>query len=46
MTTITKMKIKLFGKTETIFRVLDKEGEVLGVFLTQAEAVAYVAASA
>jgi hypothetical protein len=46
MTTITKMKIKLLGKTETIFRVLDKDGEVLRVFATQAEAVAYAAAGA
>jgi hypothetical protein len=41
--TINKLTIKLFGKKETIFRVLDKDGEVVKVFLTLEEAQAFVA---
>lgn len=43
MNTIDKLTIKLFGKKETVYRVLDADGEVLRVFATLAEAQAHVA---
>jgi len=36
--TISKITVKFLGKKESMFRVLDKAGEVLQVFCTQAEA--------
>lgn len=41
---VTAIKIKLFGKTETLFRVLDASGEVLQVLETREEAEAWIAA--
>ena len=41
--TIHTMKIKLFGKTETMFRVLDESGEVLFVACDKAEAEQWMA---
>lgn len=41
--TISKMTIKFLGKKETVFRVLDKEGEVVGVFASLEEAKAFLA---
>jgi hypothetical protein len=40
--TISKMKIKFLGKTGTLYRVLDRSGEVLQVFETQKEAEDFV----
>jgi hypothetical protein len=41
---ITTIKIKLFGKTATMYRVLDSKGGVLQVLETEAEAAAWIAA--
>lgn len=41
---VTSIKIKLFGKTQTMFRVLDAHGQVLQVAETEAEALAWIAA--
>jgi hypothetical protein len=41
---ISKIKIKLFGKTEFMFRVLDQNGEVLKVAVTEEECAAWIAA--
>lgn len=41
---IHAMKIKLFGKVGTLYRVLDAKGEVLQVLETEAEAAAWIAA--
>ena len=40
--TITAMTIKLFGKKETVFRVFNQTGEIVGVFATKQEAQAFV----
>lgn len=40
--TINKMKIKLFGKVDTLYRVLDKDGEVLQVLETEKEAQEWI----
>jgi hypothetical protein len=40
---ITTLKIKLFGKTEVLFRVLDSKGEVVQVSETKEEAEAWLA---
>lgn len=42
--TINAMKIKLFGKVATMYRVLDADGGVLQVLETQEEAAAWIAA--
>ena len=39
--TITKLTIKLFGNKETLYRVLDADGEVVQVFSTLEEAKAF-----
>ena len=44
--TINKMAIKFLGKKGIIFRVLDKNGEVLQVFTDLAEANEYIKANA
>ena len=41
--TIHTMKIKLFGKIETVYRVLDKAGEVLHVAADKADAEQWIA---
>jgi hypothetical protein len=41
---IDTLKIKLFGKTAAMFRVLDAKGGVLQVFETRVEAEAWMAA--
>jgi len=41
---LTKMKIKLFGKTEVLFRVLDENGEVIKVAETEQEAQEWMSA--
>ena len=41
--TISKMTIKFLGKKETVFRVLDKDGEVVSVFASLEEAAAFLA---
>lgn len=41
---ITSMKIKLFGKVATMYRVLDEKGGVLQVLETKEEAEAWIAA--
>lgn len=41
---INPMKIKLFGKVATMYRVLDAKGGVLQVLETEAEAAAWIAA--
>jgi hypothetical protein len=43
---ISQIKIKLFGKTDVLFRVLDSKGEVLQVLTTQDEAQAWIDAQA
>lgn len=40
---VTSMKIKLFGKVATMFRVLDAQGEVIQVCETKEEAEAWIA---
>lgn len=40
---IMTKKIKLFGKTETMFQVVDSEGEVLQVLCSRDEAEAWIA---
>ena len=40
--TINKMKIKLFGKVCTLYRVLDQSGEVLYVAETAEEAQEWI----
>lgn len=40
---ITTIKIKLFGKTATMYRVMSERGEVLQVLETEAEAAAWIA---
>ena len=41
MQIVTK-KIKLFGKVETMFQVIDKDGEVLQVACTKEEAQEWI----
>lgn len=43
--TIDKLTIKFLGKKETVYRVLDRAGEVVGVYSTKAEAEAAAAAA-
>ena len=40
--TIDKLTIKFMGKKETVFRVLDKDGEVLRCFETETEAQEWI----
>lgn len=39
---INKLTIKFLGKKETVYRVLDKSGEVVQVFCSHEEADAYI----
>jgi len=41
---VTAIKIKLFGKVDTLYRVLAANGEVLQVLETRQEAEAWIAA--
>lgn len=41
---VTTFKMKFLGKMVTLFRVLDKKGEVLQVLETEAEAKAWIEA--
>ena len=40
--TIDKITIKMFGTKGTIYRVLDSDGEVVQVFESLADAVAFI----
>lgn len=41
---VTALTIKLFGKKETVWRVLDAAGEVVHVAASEADASAWLAA--
>jgi transposase-like protein len=41
---VSKIKMKLFGKSAVLFRVLDAQGQVLQVLETEAEALGWIAA--
>lgn len=41
--TINPTKIKLFGKTQTLFQVINSKGEVVQVLETKAEAESWIA---
>ena len=43
---VTSIKIKLFGKTAVMFRVIDSKGEVLQVLETEQEAHDWIASRA
>lgn len=41
---VTQMKLKLFGKIHTVYRVFDEKGELVRVADTQEEAKAWIEA--
>jgi transposase-like protein len=40
---VSAIKIKLFGKTETMYRAIDANGEVVQVFESKEEAESWIA---